>query len=195
MSQESLSPGFQIYVLSPNSQCLAHHHRLVKMRVLHPVTSKMLLRSESLRGVDIRGLGRGDTCGLPGVGVNCWAFLLLIKSCLGPIWLSPSDSPKLVGYSITPSSWLQHSSSGRSLHLYSDQLAISSSRGTLIREGVCPHYTGWSIWLSIRNGSVVSLFWDFWGPKWLLCNPKTGRKLLLGQKFTHIYLKNCQEGG
>ena len=57
------------------------------------------------------------------------------------------------------------------------------------------HYTGWSIWLGLRNGAGVSLFWYFWGPKWLLCNPKTGRKLLLGQKLTHIYLKNCQEGG
>ena len=45
--------------------------------------------------------------------------------------------------------------------------------------------------LGHRNGAVVSLFWDFWGPKGLLCYPKTGRKLLLGQKFTNINLKNC----
>ena len=37
-----------------------------QMRVLHPVTSKMLLRSESLRGVDIKG-GEG-TPGAAGGG-------------------------------------------------------------------------------------------------------------------------------
>ena len=46
----------------------------------------------------------------------------------------------------------------------------------------------------IRNRAVVSMFWHFWEPKGLLCNHKTGRKLLLGQKFTQVALTMCQEG-
>ena len=42
--------------------------------------------------------------------------------------------------------------------------------------------TGCFTELGIRNRAVVSLFWDFRRPKGLLCDPKTGRKLLFGQK-------------
>ena len=37
-------------------------------------------------------------------------------------------------------------------------------------------------WQSTSTG----LFWDFWGSLRLLCNPKTGRKLLLRQKYSLI---------
>ena len=45
----------------------------------------------------------------------------------------------------------------------------------------------------IRNRAVVSMFWDLWQPKGLLCHPKTGRKLLLGQKCTQMALTMSQE--
>ena len=45
----------------------------------------------------------------------------------------------------------------------------------------------------IRNRAVVSMFWDLWQPKGLLCHPKTGRKLLLGQKCTQMALIMSQE--
>ena len=38
--------------------------------------------------------------------------------------------------------------------------------------------------LGSRKGAVITLFWHFWVPKGLLCDPKIGRKLLLGQKCT-----------
>ena len=50
-----------------------------------------------------------------------------------------------------------------------------------------------SIWFGLRNEAIVSLIWDFWGPKGLLCDPKTGRKLLLGQKHTEISSTVSQE--
>ena len=50
-----------------------------------------------------------------------------------------------------------------------------------------------SIWFGLRNEAIVSLIWDFWGPKGLLCDPKTGRKLLLGQKHTEISFTVSQE--
>ena len=43
-------------------------------------------------------------------------------------------------------------------------------------------YTGCLRHCVIRKSGVVSLFWDFWGPRGPLCDPKTGNKLLLGQK-------------
>ena len=45
----------------------------------------------------------------------------------------------------------------------------------------------------IRNRAVVSMFWDLWQPKGLLRHPKTGRKLLLGQKYTQMALTMSQE--
>ena len=54
-------------------------------------------------------------------------------------------------------------------------------------QGVGPEHLG------IRNRAVVSLFWDFCSPKGLLCDPKTGRKLLLGQKHTEIIFTVSQE--
>ena len=47
----------------------------------------------------------------------------------------------------------------------------------------------------LRNGAIVSLFYDFWGPKRLLCTPKTGRKLLLGKKSTPMVIKMSQAYG
>ena len=55
--------------------------------------------------------------------------------------------------------------------------------------------TVYSIWFGLRNEAIVSLIWDFWGPKGLLCDPKTGRKLLLGQKYSQICSRMRQEGG
>ena len=49
--------------------------------------------------------------------------------------------------------------------------------------------------LGRRNGAVMSLFWEFWGLKQLLCHPKTGRKLLLGQKLTQMVLRIFQNAG
>ena len=49
------------------------------------------------------------------------------------------------------------------------------------------------IWFGLRNEAIVSSIWDFWGPKGLLCDPKTGRKLLLGQKHTEISFTVSQE--
>ena len=49
-----------------------------------------------------------------------------------------------------------------------------------------------SIWFGLRNEAIVSLIWDFWCPKGLLCDPKTGRKLLLGQKYSLISFKTSQ---
>ena len=46
-----------------------------------------------------------------------------------------------------------------------------------------------SIWFGLRNVAIVSLIWDFWGPKGPLCDPKTGRKFLFGKKFTLMDLK------
>ena len=46
-----------------------------------------------------------------------------------------------------------------------------------------------SIWFRLRNVAIVILIWDFWGPKGPLCDPKTGRKLLFGKKFTQMDLK------
>ena len=40
---------------------------------------------------------------------------------------------------------------------------------------------------------IVSLIWNFWGFKGVLCDPKTGRKLLLGQKHTEISFAVSQE--
>ena len=54
---------------------------------------------------------------------------------------------------------------------------------------VCPNQLG------RRNVTVVSLFWEFRGLKQLLCHPKTGRKLLLGQKFTQMDLRIFQNAG
>ena len=51
-------------------------------------------------------------------------------------------------------------------------------------------FTSSCIW----NMAVVSMFWDLWKPKVLLCDPKTRRKLLLGQKFTQMALTMSQEG-
>ena len=44
-----------------------------------------------------------------------------------------------------------------------------------------------------RNEAIVSLIWNFWGFKGVLCDPKTGRKLLLGQKHTEISFAVSQE--
>ena len=49
--------------------------------------------------------------------------------------------------------------------------------------------------LGHRNGAVVSLFWEFWSLRQLLCHPKTGRTLLLGQKFTQMDFRICQKAG
>ena len=54
-------------------------------------------------------------------------------------------------------------------------------------------YTVCSIQFGLRNEAIVSLIWDFWGLKGLLCDPKTGRKLLLGQKHTEISFAVSQE--
>ena len=43
--------------------------------------------------------------------------------------------------------------------------------------------------LDIRNRAVVSMFWDSNQPKGLLCNPKTGRKLLFGQLTALLIIK------
>ena len=46
-----------------------------------------------------------------------------------------------------------------------------------------------SIQSGMRKEAVVCLFCHFWGPKGLVCDPKTRRKLLLGQKCT-LYVCN-----
>ena len=58
---------------------------------------------------------------------------------------------------------------------------------------VLQYYTVCSIRFGLRNEAIVSLIWDFWGLKGLLCDPKTGRKLLLGQKHTEISFAVSQE--
>ena len=66
--------------------------------------------------------------------------------------------------------------------LYSTQ-KTTPARGEDPRS-ILHKYTGWFIWLCIRNMAAMSWFLHFWGPKWLLCDPKIGRKLLLGKKHS-----------
>ena len=91
--------GFQIFLLTQNSQCLPHHHRFVE--IVHRWEFFTLWHPKCYWGVNPcgawrSGVGEGHL-GLPGVGGNCWVFLLLISSCLEPIWLSPSDIPNWWG--------------------------------------------------------------------------------------------------
>ena len=55
-------------------------------------------------------------------------------------------------------------------------------------------YTVCSIQNGLRKGAVtvVGLLWHFWGSKGLLCDPKTWRKLLIGQKCTLMILTMSQ---
>ena len=49
-------------------------------------------------------------------------------------------------------------------------------------------------WQSLSEMFVLQgLFWDFWEPYRLICDPKTGRKLLLGQKISTIKFRTSQE--
>ena len=41
--------------------------------------------------------------------------------------------------------------------------------------------TGSFFWKSWLQRAAVSLFLEFWGPQWLLCDPKVGSKWLLGK--------------
>ena len=54
-------------------------------------------------------------------------------------------------------------------------------------------YGNYSVFYSIWTQAIVSLIWNFWGPRGLLSDPKTGRKLLLGQKHTEISFTLSQE--
>ena len=44
-----------------------------------------------------------------------------------------------------------------------------------------------------RLSAVVSLFWHFWMSKGHLCDPKTGRKLLFGKKYSQMGFRVSQE--
>ena len=57
---------------------------------------------------------------------------------------------------------------------------------TIIHSPGC--YTGCLQKSGRRNGAAVCLIWHSWGLKGFVSDPKTGRKLLLGQKCTQICL-------
>ena len=50
----------------------------------------------------------------------------------------------------------------------------------------------WQSTSAIRNCSVTGLFWNFWGSLRHLCDPKTGHKLLISQKYTLGGIKTCE---
>ena len=54
-------------------------------------------------------------------------------------------------------------------------------------------YTGCILTIYIRNWRFTGLFWDFWGSLRLLCDPKIGRKLLLGQKYSLVSFETSKE--
>ena len=53
--------------------------------------------------------------------------------------------------------------------------------------------TGCILTIYIRNWHFTGLFWDFWGSLRLLCDPKIGRKLLLGQKYSLVSFDTSKE--
>ena len=83
---------------------------------------------------------------------------------------------------------------GRTNDQLEDKIRLQSMlRGGRERKKNCggvvkTKYTVCSIWFGFRNETIVSLIWDFLGPKGPLCDPKTGRKLLYGKKFTQMDL-------
>ena len=55
--------------------------------------------------------------------------------------------------------------------------------------------TGCFFSFGLRNGSVVCLLHDFLGPKGLLCDPMTERKLILGKKINPMVTIRSQADG
>ena len=88
------------------------------------------------------------------------------------------------------------------LDLYSTQnLQVEGTNGNLhILSALRQHgywtilpSTGWFIWFIICKQANMSLFWHLWRSKVHQCDPKTGRKLLFGTKYSQMEFRVSQE--